>query len=180
MNKIIVYGTHYGTTKKYALELARKTNIDAISYENLENINDYDTIIYLGGLYAGGILGMAKTLKKLNNVQNKNIIIVTVGVSDPTDKTNIKNIRNSLKNQLKIEVFEKAKIFHLRGGIDYAKLNFVHKTMLKLLYNKVKNLPKDKQTPEDKAMIETYNKKVDFINFLSLDKIIKEINKEGY
>ena len=50
--------------------------------------------------------------------------------------------------------------------------------MLKLLYNKVKNLPKDKQTPEDKAMIETYNKKVSFIDFSSLDKIIKEINKE--
>ena len=50
--------------------------------------------------------------------------------------------------------------------------------MLKLLYNKVKNLPKDKQTSEDKAMIETYNKKVSFIDFSSLDKIIKEINKE--
>lgn len=83
-----------------------------------------------------------------------------------------------MKSQLKKEIFENAKIFHLRGSIDYKKLNFVHKTMLKLLYNKVKNLPKDKQTPEDKAMIETYNKKVSFINFSDLDKIIKEINKE--
>ena len=88
------------------------------------------------------------------------------------------NIRNNMKNQLKKEIFENAKIFHLRGGIDYKKLNFVHKTMLKLLFNKVKNLPKDKQTPEDKAMIETYNKKVSFIDFSDLDKIIKEINKE--
>lgn len=178
MNKIIIYGTHYGTTKKYAEELANRTNIKAISYENVEDINDYDTIIYLGGLYAGGVLGMAKTLKKLNNFQDKNIIIATVGVADPTDEINENNIRNNIKSQLKKEIFENAKIFHLRGGIDYKKLNFVHKTMLKLLYNKVKNLPKDKQTPEDKAMIETYNKKVSFIDFSSLDKIIKEINKE--
>ena len=106
------------------------------------------------------------------------IIIATVGLADPSDKTNEFNIRNNMKSQLKKEIFENAKIFHLRGGIDYKKLNFVHKTMLKLLYNKVKNLPKDKQTPEDKAMIETYNKKVSFINFSDLDKIIKEINKE--
>ena len=178
MNKIIIYGTHYGTTKEYAEELANRTNIKAISYENVEDINDYDTIIYLGGLYAGGVLGMAKTLKKLNNFQDKNIIIATVGLADPSDNTNEFNIRNNIKSQLKKEIFENAKIFHLRGGIDYKKLNFVHKTMLKLLYNKVKNLPKDKQTPEDKAMIETYNKKVSFIDFSSLDKIIKEINKE--
>ena len=65
----------------------------------------------------------------------------------------------------------------MRGGIDYSKLNFAHKTMMKLLYNAVKNLPKEKQTAEDRAMIETYNKKVNFIDFSGLDKIINEIQK---
>ena len=48
---------------------------------------------------------------------------------------------------------------------------------MKLLYNAVKNLPKEKQTAEDRAMIETYNKKVNFINYSSLDQIINEIQK---
>ena len=65
----------------------------------------------------------------------------------------------------------------MRGGIDYSKLNFAHKTMMKLLYNAVKNLPEEKQTAEDRAMIETYNKKVDFINYSSLDQIINTIQK---
>lgn len=47
--------------------------------------------------------------------------------------------------------------------------------MMKMLYNKVKNLPKEKQTAEDREMIETYNKKVNFIDFSSLDKIVNEI-----
>ena len=47
--------------------------------------------------------------------------------------------------------------------------------MLKLLYNSVKRLPEDAQTAEDRAMIETYNKKVNFVDFSSLDKIINEI-----
>ena len=175
MNNIIIYGSHYGTTKQYAEELSRRTNIKAISFKEVKEINDYNNIIYLGGLYAGGVLGMSKTIKKLNDVSNKKIIIVTVGLSDPTDEVNKKNIRNNIKNQIPKEIFEKAKIFHLRGGIDYSKLNFVHKTMMKLLYNAVKNLQKEKQTAEDRTMIETYNKKVSFIDFSSLDKIIDEI-----
>ena len=178
MNSIIIYGSHYGTTKQYAEELSKRTNIKAISFKKFnQQINDYDNIIYLGALYAGGVLGMSKTLKKLNNISNKKIIIATVGLSDPADEVNKNNIRNSIKNQIPKEVFERAKIFHLRGGIDYSKLNFVHKTMMKLLYSAVKNLPKEKQTAEDRAMIETYNQKVNFIDFSSLDKIITEVQK---
>ena len=178
MNSIIIYGSHYGTTKQYAEELSKRTNIRAISFKKFnQQINDYDNIIYLGALYAGGVLGMSKTLKKLNNISNKKILIATVGLSDPTDEVNKNNIRNNIKNQIPKEVLEKAKIFHLRGGIDYSKLNFAHKTMMKLLYNAVKNLPNEKQTAEDRAMIETYNKKVNFIDFSSLDKIANEIQK---
>ena len=175
MSNIIIYGSHYGTTKQYAEELSKITNIEAISFENVKEINDYNNIIYLGGLYAGGVLGMSKTIKKINTISNKKIIIVTVGLSDPIDEVNKKNIRDNIKRQIPKEFFEKTKIFHLRGGIDYSRLNFVHKTMMKLLYNSVKNLPEEKQTSEDKAMIETYNKKVNFVDFSSLDEIINEI-----
>lgn len=175
MSNIIIYGSHYGTTKQYAEELSKRTNIEAISFENVKEINDYNNIIYLGGLYAGGVLGMSKTIKKINTISNKKIIIVTVGLSDPIDEVNKKNIRENIKRQIPKEFFEKTKIFHLRGGIDYSRLNFVHKTMMKFLYNSVKNLPEEKQIAEDKAMIETYNKKVSFVDFSSLDEIINEI-----
>ena len=175
MKSIIIYGSHYGTTKKYADELSKRTNIQSISFKEIKEINDYDNIIYLGGIYAGGILGMSKTLRSLNNISSKNIILITVGLADPNDEENINNIRDNIKKQLKSEVFKKAKIFHLRGGIDYSKLNFAHKTMMNLLYNMVKKLPEEKKSAEDRAMIETYNKKVEFVDFSSLDNIINEI-----
>ena len=37
MNSIIIYGSHYGTTKQYAEELSKRTNIKAISFKNLIN-----------------------------------------------------------------------------------------------------------------------------------------------
>ena len=176
MNKIIIYGSCYGTTKQYAEELSKRTNIKAVSFKEVTSqINEYDNIIYLGGLYAGGVLGLLKTLKKIKNISDKKIILVTVGLADPTIEENKTNIRKQLKSQISKEIFENITIFHVRGGIDYSKLNFVHKTMLKLLYNSVKRLPEDAQTAEDRAMIETYNKKVNFVDFSSLDKIINEI-----
>ena len=48
--------------------------------------------------------------------------------------------------------------------------------MMKLLYKKAVTLPEIKKTAEVKAMIETYNKKVSFVDFSSLDKIIAELS----
>lgn len=175
MSKIIIYGSIYGTTKMYAEGLSKKVNISAIPFKDLGDINNYDTIIYLGALYAGGVLGLAKTFKKLRDIKDKKIIIATVGLADPTEKINITNIRNNLKAQLSKEILENAKIFHLRGGIDYEKLSFAHKTMMSLLYKKTKHMKEEKMTPEDKAIIATYNKKVNFVDLNKLNDIIKEI-----
>ena len=60
-------------------------------------------------------------------------------------------------------------------SLDNQKLNFKHKTMMTLLYNKVKKLPEEKQTVEMKAMIETFNSKVDFVDFNSLNYIAENI-----
>lgn len=173
--KIIIYGSKYGTAKQYAEELSKNTNIKAESYENIKNIDEYEMIIYIGALYAGGVLGMSKTFKKLSNCKNKKIVIATVGLADPMDTENTNNIKSSMKRQLSNEIYEKAYIHHLRGGIDYSKLNFAHKTMMSLLYKKAQSLPDEKKTAEVKAMIDTYNQKVNFVDFSSLKCIIGEI-----
>ena len=173
--KIIIYGSKYGTAKQYAEELSKRTNIKAVSYEKRKSIDEYETIIYIGALYAGGVLGMAKTFKKTANCENKKIIIATVGLADPSDTENTNNIKNGMKRQLSNEIYERACIYHLRGGIDYSKLNYAHKTMMSLLCKKAKRLPEEKKTAEVKAMIDTYNQKVDFVDFSGLEDIIREI-----
>ena len=144
--KIIIYGSQYGTTRKYADELAKRTNIECKSYEDVLDIDQYNTVIYIGGLYAGGVLGMKKTLAKISQCQNKKIIIATVGLADPMDADNTDNIKSNMKRQLSKELYENAHIFHFRGGIDYSYLNFKHKTMMGLLYKKAVGLPEEKKT----------------------------------
>ena len=168
---VIIYGSRYGTARQYAEELARRTGADVFPYDEVDDADRYETIVYIGSLYAGGVLGMKKTLGKLKNIAAKKIIIATVGLADPTDKENVENIRKSLVRQLSKELFEAARIFHLRGAIDYSRLNLKLKMMMALLVKKVKSLPPEKQNAETRAMLETYGKQVDFIDFESLRQI---------
>ena len=173
MSNVIIYGSCYGTTRSYAEELAKRTEYKLMSCEDVGDINSYETIVYMGGLYAGGVQGMKKTLKKLSDISDKRIIILTVGLADPTDKENVDHIRDNMKSQLSKEIYDKALIFHLRGGIDYSELSFLHKTMMGMMYKKVKAIPEEEQSAEVKAMIETYNKQVDFVDFETLEPVIK-------
>ena len=47
--------------------------------------------------------------------------------------------------------------------------------MMSLLYNKAKNLPEEEKTAEVRAMIETYNKQVSFIDYESLIPIVERV-----
>ena len=172
--RIIVYGSCYGSARRYAAELAKRTGIEMKSYEEVQDISDYRTIIYIGALYAGGVLGMARTLGKLADSANKKIVIATVGLSDPHDIRNTDAIEAGMKRQLSSDVYERAVFYHLRGAIDYSRLHFKHRVMMGLLYKKAISLPEEKKTAEVRAMIETYNKKVDFLDLTCLDGIYRE------
>ena len=107
--------------------------------------------------------------------KDKKLIVVTVGLADPTDNENTDHIKGEVKKQLPAGVYEQATVLHFRGAIDYTKLNFKHKTMMGLLVRKAKNLPEEKKNAEVRAMIETYNQAVDFVDFESLSSIIDEL-----
>ena len=171
MNTLIIYGSQYGTTKRYAERFAEISHFPIISYENAKSLTNYERIIYFGGLYAGGIKGLNKTVGRLS--PNTKLIIVTVGLADVSDKENISNIRNSIRKQVPENLLKASSVFHLRGGIDYSKLNFKHKIIMKMLYHSLENKPIESLTQEDKALIETYNKKADFVDYDSLKQIVE-------
>lgn len=169
---VVIYGSQYGTAKEYADELARRTGMEERSWQEITSLDGYDTIVYIGALYAGGVLGMKKTFQAMQDCTGKNIVLATVGLADPKDAENVKNIRAHMKQQLPECVYRNAHIVHLRGGIDYSGLNLKHKAMMGLLYRKAIRLPEEKKTAEVKAMIETYGRKVDFVEPDSLNEII--------
>ena len=175
---IIIYGSQYGSTKRYAKQLAKITSIEDVSYTEVRDLAGYNRIIYLGALYAGGVLGLKKTVGKLSHRQG--LVVVTVGLADPTDDTNIATIRRNIKTQIPTEYYDESRTFHLRGAIDYSRLGLKHRMMMSLLHSKVAKLPENQQNAETRALLATYGKQVDFVDLGSLEPIIKTLNLVHY
>ena len=175
MKSIILYGSRYGSARRYAQELSSKTGIPAVGYRDIPSLSGHQTIVYIGALYAGGVLGLARTLRSLSLRDGQRLVIVTVGLADPDIPQNRENIRNSLQKQIPAQLYGRAAVFHLRGAIDYQALSLGHRTMMRCCTDLCKRNRRKNGTKEDRALMETYGKRADFADFASLRPIVNEI-----
>lgn len=170
---VVLYGSKYGSTKQYAEWIAEELNADLLDVNdaNLQNIKNYDTIIYGGAVYAGGITGINFIVKNYDQLKNAKLVIFTCGIADPSIDINKENlIKNVLKKFPKASADEFA-LFHLRGAMDYSKMSFLHKTMMSALVKKIKN--KSSLTDEESCILDTYGKTVDFVDKNTIWPIIR-------
>jgi len=179
MQTLITYGSQYGSTKQYAESFATLTGFPVLPYSEVQTAVACDCLIHFGALYAGGVLGLKHIVSLLP--EGARLVIVTVGLADVQDTENIKNIKRSIQSQVSEDVLKRTDIFHLRGAIDYDRLNFKHRTMMALLYAKARRLPEEKKNAETRAMIETYGKKVSFVDDVTLHQLqyrMEQVMKE--
>lgn len=166
---IITYGSQYGSAEHYARRLAECTGFSVWPYREVKGLSDAARVVHFGALYAGGVLGLRQLVPQLS--PKAKLILVTVGLADVQDEKNVQHIRNAIRRQLPEEVFRRTQIFHLRGAIDYGKLNLRHRAMMALLCAKARGMPEEKKNAEVRAMLETYGKKVRFVDDAALNPI---------
>ena len=169
MKTIIIYGSQYGTTKRYAEHLSEMTGIEAVAFKEAKDIDKYDRVIFMGALYAGSVLGLRKTVSNMSPKQE--LVIVTVGLVDPNDPENIDYIRHSIKERIPADLYDETRILHLQGAIDYSHLSLKHRMMMAVIHSKLSKMPEEKLNTEAKTILATYGKKEDFVDFKSLEKL---------
>ena len=126
---IVIYKTKYGSAKKYAHWISQSLGADLFDVKDVsvQMLNSYDTIIYGGGLYAGGLLGFSFIKKNYELIKNKNVVVFAVGSSLNLDKTEEeinRNLSDEMKEskslfpgsiRLKNETFDKFLMFCLKN-----------------------------------------------------------------
>lgn len=169
---VLVYKSNYGSTKIYANWIAKELGADIYDVKEIKvsNLLEYDNIIFGSGLYASGINGASIISKNFEFIKHKNIIVFTVGLADTEDKEIFKPI---IEKNFTVEMREKIKFFHLRGGMDYKKLSIIHKAMMGMLKFMVTKKKPEELTEDDKLMIKTYGDKVDFVDVNTAKSIIE-------
>lgn len=175
MNKIaVVYKSKYGSTKKYAQAISKSLNADLFERSQIkaDSLIEYDTIIYGAGLYASGINGISLISKNFEKLKNKNLIVFTVGLAPPEDKELFQPIINkNFTDEMKSSI----EIFHLRGGIDYKELSFLHKNMMAMLKNMVSKKKETELTEDDRLMLKTYGDKIDFTDLSTIEPLLSYV-----
>jgi menaquinone-dependent protoporphyrinogen IX oxidase len=166
-NVIVIYQSKYGATKRYATWIAEELGTEAVEHRNANPtmLRQFDCVVYGGGLYASGTSGVELVAKN----PCRNLVVFTVGLADPeiTDYTAIinKNFPEGSNKPLKI--------FHLRGAIDYKKLNLVHRGMMAMLKKAIDRKDSEQRSAEDNEIVRTYGGEVDFTDRESIAPLVE-------
>ena len=173
--KLVVYNSKYGHTKQYAQWLAEELKADICNGKKLKKkeLNDYSTILFGSSLYAGTNKAASLIVKNLEQIKDKKVVLFTCGLADVSNEQNIVGINKALDKVITPEIRERVKIFHVRGGIDYNNLTFLHKMMMKMLYSKALKKTENERTNEERDFLATYGQEIDFSDKKMLEPIIQ-------
>jgi menaquinone-dependent protoporphyrinogen IX oxidase len=167
MKSIVIYKSKTGFTKKYAQLIGKQLDCQICSFKESKKINldEYDSVIYGGSLYASGILGLKKLKSRLNS---QNLIVFAVGATPP---------KNGLIDELISANFtatekENVKLFYLRGGFNFNGLNLIDKGLMLMMKRSIKKKDPKNRTPDEKGLLNAYEQPVDFTNEKNIQSLI--------
>ena len=131
---IIIYQSKYGATKKYVEWLQSMTDFQCaeVLKVTVNEVEQYDIVVLCGGIYASGIAGLSFLKKNISRIKDKKIAVLCVGAS-PFDESAFAQIKeHNLTGELR-----EIPLFYGRGAWDESKMNFMDRTLCKMLQKSV-------------------------------------------
>jgi len=176
---LIMYHSVNGTTKRYAEWLAEELSGDLHNIKDIKSdmLSGYDVIILGSPILAGTPKGLSIFTKNYELIKDKRLIFYACGIEDMSNEMVTNRIRESIEKMIPKEVFSKLKIFYLRGGFDHFKLNFMYRFLFWLAKKKIDKKPVEELTFDEKLVVETYGKNLDFTNKEGIKPIVEYCNK---
>lgn len=170
MKSLVIYRSKTGFTKSYAEWISSELSADIVEYSHVdpEIFNNYDTVIYGGGLYIVGINGVKLIKQNLDKLAGKKVIVYACGATPDREETTIE-IRNMNFTE---EQQKSIRFFYLRGGFNFSKLGFVDKVLMTLLKLKLKMKKESKRSPDERGMLAAYAALSDFSKRKYIDELV--------
>ena len=164
---IIIYQSKYGSTKKYVQWLQEATGFDTaeVKKAKADTINDYNTIILCGAVYASGIAGISYLRKNKNALAGRRTAVFCVGAS-PYDEKALKEVKEDIP------------VFYGRGAWDEEAMTFTDRTMCRMLQKAVGKKDPSTYEPWMKALMCAAGQKCDWTDKKYLKPLIEYL-KQG-
>ncbi|MCL2688889.1 MAG: flavodoxin domain-containing protein [Chitinispirillia bacterium] len=179
MNKILVmYYSKNGTTKKYAQWIAEELKGDLYHINDIkpDMLLGYDVLILGSPILAGAIKGLSIFTKNYSLIKDKKLVFCACGIEDMSNEAVTDRISGYVEKAVPNELFKHLKLFFLRGGFDHYKLNFMYRLFFWIAKRKIDKKPVEKLTTDEKLVIETYGKNLDFTNKENIKPVVDYCN----
>ena len=175
MKAIVIYKSKYGSTKQYAEWIAERLGCDAKDTKNVkvDELMNYDKIIYGGGLYAEIIAGVSLITKNIDKLNDKKIAVFSTGIT-PLDCRDYYD-KMVMEKNFKGDMASKVRVFNFLGKMVMSELSVVHRTALKTL----KKIMSSKENPSEmeKLLVELCDADGDFSDRNAISNLIQYVKE---
>ena len=175
MSNIVVYESKYGSTEKYAKWIAQELNCKASKLReiNLEELKNYDNIIFGGWIHAGKLEGFKIIQQHKEKLKDKKLLVYAVGLAGVEDPQYQEFKEKNFKE------FNNIQSFYLRGAFHFNSLKLKDKVMMSAFKMILKRQKPEKRDESTISMMNNNAKPVDFTNKEAIEPILKAIESSS-
>lgn len=179
-NIAVVYKSDYGAARCYAIYIAKALGADLYDLRRIRefDFSRYSTVVFGGGIYAGRVNGLHFIASHGTELADKKLAIYATGLSDPALEANVRRTEKALRRALPPALAERAGVFCFRGAIDYSELSPGHRVAMAALHRFIAAKRPDRLSPDERTLLETYGRSVNFINPPAADPLVAFIQGE--
>ncbi|MGM9551365.1 MAG: flavodoxin domain-containing protein [Clostridia bacterium] len=171
MSTIVIYKSKYGATKIYAKWISQELNCKAVDAKSvkIDDLKDYDTIIFGGGLYAEMIAGISLITKNIDKLKGKKLIVYTTGLTPVTCREYYDKL--IMDRNFKDMDLSNIKVYNFLGKMVVDELSLPHKMAIKALKKMMAN--KENPTDMEKLLIELCDTDGDFTDKEAIKDLVE-------
>ncbi len=172
MKTLVIYTSQTGFTKKYAELISVRMNADILTIDEAKKkakdfFLEYDAIVYGGWAMAGNIVGVKWFLNKALEWKTKKVAVFCVGASPRENPDVDVFLNNMINDEQKTYIMS----FYCQGGIDYSRMKFPYKFMMKSMVSVLKK--KKDATEKEKEMAKYLSGSYDISDEKYIEPIIE-------
>ena len=176
MSKVaVVYCSKYGSTKKYAEWIAEETGAELFKEKEcrVSDLKEFDTVVYGGGIHAGGITGLDFIRKGMSKLKDKRILVFAVGLNVGSPET-----QQECREINFVKKIKDLPCYFMPGAYDPEKVTGVDKKLMSVVRKMIGDGGEDGLTEDQKKLIDAIENGADYTDRSAIKPLVEEILRD--
>lgn len=184
----VIYYSKYGTTENYARLIAKALGADLFEAKKTKfrDIKGYDTVVFGGGIYSGGIRGIELITKNwYKGLCEKKVVCFAVGITIDKEENREQCMDINFRKRFVTDAEEDhgrddlsaselikekrlpIKCFFLPGAFDPRKVKGLDKFIIGITKKMIDD------SPEGQQLLDYFNKSCDLVDYDSIKPVVE-------